>query len=236
MHFDYIIIIPYRNRKAHLDAFIAKVVPIFQRVLKSFKVVVVEQAEGKLFNRGALLNIGYQEYKTNVSDSTWFFNHDVDVYPNEACVEKYYFNNTNNTIPGFVGIITPPCDTLGTVIKFSASEFARCNGYPNNFWGWGVEDKALQNRVELAGIPISKILYHDSPELLQWFEIKNDVDDRIKDREFQMKTHFEYDRFKYLPTIQKECYVMISGINTLKYKVLYRDCLDENVDLIKVDI
>lgn len=240
MPFDYIIIIPYRNRKAHLEAFIAKVVPIFQKVLKSFKIVVVEQAEGKLFNRGALLNIGYQEYKSQ-SQNTWFFNHDVDVYPNEACVEKYYLNQPNQpnqqsnlSSIGFCGIITPPCDTLGTVIKFSSAEFAKCNGYPNNFWGWGVEDKALQNRVELAGIPISKVFYHDSPELPHWFEIKNDVDDRVKDREFQMKTHFEYDTFKYLPDAQKARYVMISGLNTLKYEVLYKEALTPDVDLIKV--
>lgn len=236
MPFDYIIIIPYRNRKVHLDAFIAKVIPIFQKVLKSFKVVIVEQADGKLFNRGALLNIGYQEYKSQSPDA-WFFNHDVDVYPNEACVEKYYLSqpyNNNTANAGFCGIITPPCDTLGTVIKFSAPEFATCNGYPNNFWGWGVEDKALQNRVELAGIPITKVFYHNSPELSNWFEIKNDVDDRVRDREFQMKTHFEYDAFKYLPDAQKRRYVMISGLNTLKYEVLYRESLGEYVELIKV--
>lgn len=230
MQFDYIILIPYRNRNVHLEVFIEKVVPIFQKVLKSFKVVVVEQSEGKLFNRGSLLNIGYQEYK---AEGKWFFNHDVDVYPNESCVEKYYLNQAN-TIPGFYGIITPPCDTLGTVIKFPGTEFSKCNGYPNNFWGWGVEDKALQNRAELAGIPISKIFYHDSPELTQWFEIKNDVDDRVKDREFQMKTHFEYDTFKYLPVEQKSRYVMISGLNTLKYEVLYRETLSEYVDIIKI--
>ena len=232
MPFDYIILIPYRNRKAHLEAFIAKVVPIFQKVLKSFKVVVIEQAEGKLFNRGALLNIGYQECKM---DGKWFFNHDVDVYPNEECVEKYY-RNQPNAVLGFTGIITPPCDTLGTVIKFPGTEFAKCNGYPNNFWGWGVEDKALQNRVELAGIPIRKIFYHDSPNLQQWFDIRNDVDDRVKDHEIQMKTHFEYDTFKYLPAEQKARYVMISGLNTLRYEVLFRETLSEYVDVIKVAI
>lgn len=232
MQFNYIILIPYRNRSAHLEAFIAKVVPIFQKVLKSFKVVVVEQAEGKLFNRGALLNIGYQEYK---AEGEWFFNHDVDVYPNEACVEKYYLNQAH-TILGFYGIITPPCDTLGTVIKFPGTDFSKCNGYPNNFWGWGVEDKALQNRAELKGIPISKIFYHDSTEMPLWFEIKNDVDDRVKDREFQMKTHFEYDTFKYLPVEHKSRYVMVSGLNTLKYEVLYRETLSEYVDVIKVAI
>ena len=233
MSYDYIIIIPYRNRQTHLEGFIARVVPLFQKILKSFKVVVVEQAEGKIFNRGALLNIGYEEYKQHSKEGGWFFNHDVDVYPTEACIEKYYLSRPDTPL-GFWGIITPPCDTLGTVIKFPSSEFARCNGYPNNFWGWGVEDKALQNRVELAGIPIRKVFYHDNPELQQWFDIKNDIDDRIKDREFQMKTHFEYDTFKYLPQKQKGRYVMISGLNTLKYEVLFRESLGEHVDLIKV--
>jgi hypothetical protein len=233
MTFDYIIIIPYRNRKLHLEEFIYRIVPIFEKVLKSFKVVIVEQVEGKLFNRGALLNIGYQEYKLQ---GGWFFNHDVDVYPNEACVEKYYLNHINQDdfVPGFWGIITPPCDTLGTVIKFPGKEFAKCNGYPNNFWGWGVEDKALQNRVELANIPICKVFYHDSPELKQWFEVKNDIDDRVKDREFQMKTHFEYDTYKFLPYEQKSKYVMISGLNTLNYQILNRESLGDHVDLIKV--
>lgn len=232
MAYDYIILIPYRNRKKHLDEFINRMVPIFKKVLKSFKIVIVEQADGKLFNRGALLNIGYQEYKLQ---GIWFFNHDVDIYPNEACVEQYYLNQLE-TQSGFWGIITPPCDTLGTVIKFPASEFAKCNGYPNNFWGWGVEDKALQNRVELADIPITKVFYHDSPNLQQWFDIKNDADDRVKDREFQMKTHFEYDTFKYLPQEQKARYIMISGLNTLKYEVIDKNTLEEHVDLIKVDL
>ncbi len=233
MPLEYIIIIPYRNRKEHLDTFIARVVPIFQKVLQSFKVVIVEQTEGKLFNRGALLNIGYLEYKDK---AVWFFNHDVDVYPNEACVEKYYLNHINQDdfVPGFWGIITPPCDTLGTVIKFPGNAFAKCNGYPNNFWGWGVEDKALQNRVELAGIPIRKVFYHDSPELQQWFDIKNDVDDRVRDREFQMKTHFEYDTFKFLPNEQKARYVMISGLNKMNYQVLHRESIGEHVEFIKV--
>ena len=79
MVYDYVILVPYRNRKQHLDLFILQNVPLFQKILKSFKVVVIEQDEGKLFNRGALLNIGFNEYKDK---TVCFFNHDVDYYPN----------------------------------------------------------------------------------------------------------------------------------------------------------
>jgi len=61
--FENVIIIPYRNRKEHLDLFITNVIPLFETYLKPFKLVVVEQEDGKLFNRGMLLNIGFNEYK-----------------------------------------------------------------------------------------------------------------------------------------------------------------------------
>ena len=69
IEFENVIIIPYRNRKEHLKLFIKDVIPLFEKYLKPFKVVVVEQEEGKLFNRGMLLNIGFNEYK----DKSRFF-------------------------------------------------------------------------------------------------------------------------------------------------------------------
>jgi hypothetical protein len=234
---EYIIIIPYRNRKQQLDKFINEIVPLFQKILKSFKVVVIEQEDGKLFNRGALLNIGYKEYK---NDGNWFFNHDVDYYPTEMCIESYYLNHPNHVsgaiFSGFTGIVTPPCDTLGTVIKFPRDAFAECNGYPNNYWGWGVEDKALQNRVEFAGIPIIKVFYHDSPELKNYFEIRNDIDDRQRDQEFQKKTILEYDIFKFITPAQKKTNIYLSGLNNLNYDIISRETINEFVDLIKVAI
>ena len=237
--YDYIIIIPYRNRQSQLEKFITETVPLFQKILKSFKVVIVEQADGKLFNRGSLLNIGFVEYKKHAK---WFFNHDVDYYPTETCIEQYYLNTppneldkTDNVI-GFVGIITPPCDTLGTIIKFHGDYFERCNGYPNNFWGWGVEDKALQNRVELFNIPIKKIFYHNSPNIKDFFQMRDDIDDRILDHVFQQKTNFEYHIFKVLTISQKLEHSSKSGLNNLVYHIISRRSVGEWVDIIKVDL
>ena len=36
---------------------------------------------------------------------------------------------------------------FGGIVTFSAGGFRAVNGYPNNFWGWGGEDDALQLRV-----------------------------------------------------------------------------------------
>ena len=50
------IIIPYRDRKSHLEMFL----PYMKKYLKEYdyKIYVIEQNDNKPFNRGKLLNIG----------------------------------------------------------------------------------------------------------------------------------------------------------------------------------
>jgi hypothetical protein len=228
-----VILIPYRNRKEHLDIFIKDIIPLFEKYLQPFKLVIIEQEEGKLFNRGLLLNIGFNEYKDL---ATYFYNHDVDIYPNELAISSFYTNHNYKCEDRFVGIYTPPCNTLGTIIKFHKKLFRKINGYPNNFWGWGVEDKALQNRVEFMHIPIKKILFRNSINIGDYFTVKNDIDDRHRDNFFQSKTNFEYDEFINLPSEIKLKYIMSSGLNNLEYKIISKESLELNIDLIKVSI
>jgi hypothetical protein len=61
--YENIIVIPYRNRESQLNFFIKNIVPLIQEHLPKSKILVIEQNEGKLFNRGALLNVAFKEYK-----------------------------------------------------------------------------------------------------------------------------------------------------------------------------
>jgi hypothetical protein len=228
--YENIIIIPYRNRKEHLELFIKDVIPLFEKYLKPFKVVIIEQEVGKLFNRGMLLNIGFNEYKDK---SKYFFTHDVDIYPNEKCIKEIYTKEEYNNI---VGIYTSDCNTLGGIIKFTTNNFKKLNGFPNNFWGWGVEDKALQNRVEYMKIQINKTILKNDKNRFDYFTIKNDVDDRLMDTLFNDKTHFEYNIFNTLIDSIKIKYIMNSGLNNLTYKIISRENINENIEIIKVSI
>ena len=53
------IIVPERNRKEHMDIFI----PFMQNLLDGenldYRILIVTQDDEKLFNRGKLLNIGF---------------------------------------------------------------------------------------------------------------------------------------------------------------------------------
>ena len=231
-----IIIVPYRNRKEHLDIFIRDAIPLFEKYLQPFKVVVVEQNEGKLFNRGVTINIGFNEYK---EQSEYFFTHDIDIVPKENCVKEIYTKipSSNNTV---MGILTAGsgCNTLGGIIKFNSETFSKANGFPNNMWGWGVEDKALQNRVDFMNINIEKNIISDrkNPLEAENFSIKDDVNDRHQDNDFNHRTHFEYDIFKNLGNESKQIHIMKSGLNNLEYEVLSKTMLHEHVELIKVKV
>ena len=228
--FENVIIIPYRNRKEHLDLFIKDVIPLFEKYLKPFKVIIIEQEEGKLFNRGMLLNIGFNEYKDK---SRFYFTHDVDIYPNNKCIKELYTKQEKNNV---VGIYTSQCNTLGGIIKFTSQNFQKSNGFPNNFWGWGVEDKALQNRVEYMKIQVNKTILKNDKNRFDYFTIKNDVDDRLMDTLFNDKTHFEYNIFNTLIDSIKINYIMNSGLNNLTYKIISRETINENIEIIKVNI
>ena len=226
--FENIIIIPYRRREHHIRKFIDEVVPLFREHLGPFKVVIVEQEDGKLFNRGHVINIGYNEYK---NQTKYIITHDVDVYPNEKCVIDLYCKVPETDI---MGIYTSHCNTLGGVVKINVESYADINGFPNNFWGWGVEDKALQNRAETYNKTISKNILNNDPNRFSLFDIKNDVNDRINDATFSDRTHFEYDKFRLMSHANKISHIQQSGINTIKYKIIDRSKIVEDIDWIKV--
>ena len=145
--YENIIAIPFRNRQEHLEYFIKNTVPLLQEYLPNSKVVVIEQNEGKLFNRGMILNVAFKEYENKTK---YFFTHDVDINPTEKCIKEHYTKQVNNT--DVLGIYTSQYNTLGGIIKISNQTLHQLNGFPNDIWGWGSEDKALQNRAEYYNI------------------------------------------------------------------------------------
>ena len=70
-----IILIPYRNREEHLKYFIKNTIPYLKQYLNPFKIIIIEQNNDRLFNRGKLLNVGFLEY---FKEGKYFFTHDVD--------------------------------------------------------------------------------------------------------------------------------------------------------------
>jgi hypothetical protein len=149
------IVVPYRDRAAHLQQFIPHILDYFchdkiDRKIQ-FQIHVIEQHGTKEFNRGKLLNCGYSIVKAQC-DYVCF--HDVDYLPIWA--DYTYDKNParlcwhglthSNDYEGF----------FGAVVLFSKKHFNEINGYPNCYWGWGCEDVELRLRCETAGLEIDK--------------------------------------------------------------------------------
>jgi hypothetical protein len=222
--YENIIIIPYRHREKHLEYFIKNTVPLFQKYLPNTKVVVVEQNDGKLFNRGAVLNVGFKEYQNKTK---YFFTHDVDMNPTEQVIKTIY---TIKDIE-ILRIKNVHTESLGGIIKIMHDKIFYVNGFPNNIWGWGIEDRALYYRCLMKNIKIMdnsnqsfNIMSHKSNAVVYTGEKKIISDIWMS------------ENINKLNNEKKEELIMSSGLNNLEYTILERKMIHDIVELIKIDI
>lgn len=222
--YENVVLIPYRNRQEHLDYFINNTVPLFEKWLPNTKVVVVEQTDSKLFNRGALLNVGFKEYQNKTK---YFFTHDVDYNPNEKVVRDIYSCDEIDILR----IKSPHNTSLGGVAKMSHGAIFNINGFPNYIWGWGIEDRALYYRCRMKNIIVTenhnknfKVMAHKS-NAHRYIGEKKKISDMWKD-----------DYISKLDENEKKALIMDSGLNNLDYRVIKRISLHHCVELIHVDI
>ena len=210
--YENVILIPYRDRKEHLNYFLENSLPLLQENIPNMRLVVIEQDNEKLFNRGKLLNIGFSLYKNKTN---YFITHDVDINPLPTIISHYAEEIPKETVKG---IYTSGCNTLGGIIKIHTETIHRCNGFPNDFWGWGVEDKALQNRCDFFGVIKKTTITNADHDRHTYFTVFNDIDDRKKDR-FTEKTGFEYNTFSKLNEYEKIDWILTSGVHNIGYNL-----------------
>lgn len=160
----HIFIIPYRHREEELAEWIANMIPYLNIHIGygKYEVIVVNQGNEALFNRGALCNIGYLEikkkYPNNYKHLQYIF-HDVDVYPLKKDIINY------NTMLGeakhpYGELLTDLGGTLGTICVMIGSDYEKVNGHPN-YYGWGSEDVCIARRCNVVGIRINNDNMHE---------------------------------------------------------------------------
>lgn len=193
-----ILIVPYRDRLEHLQKFVEH--------YKMFKILVVEQANDKLFNRGKLFNVGFNESKENV---TVF--HDVDLLVHDlGCYLSFFDLKGAIHLSGLCEQFNykVPYETcFGGVTAFDANSFLKCNGFSNDFWGWGGEDDDLYNRTKLAGVNVRFCqnkyysLKHEKQPITQHYKVN-----------------------KVLCTQTDKTWLK-SGLNSMRYEVIKKDTI-----------
>lgn len=132
-------IIPYRDRAAHLERFLSHHVKMFPDA----EFIVVEQEEGKPFNRGKLLNVGFLEAK----HCDYFAFQDVDM----LAIRADYSPPSN--IRQLASSNIQRVNYFGGVTLFTKQAFLKADGYSNEFFS-RAEDNEFFRQVTIKGIPI----------------------------------------------------------------------------------
>ena len=141
------IVVPYRNRESHLETFLK----YMKTYLKdyTYEIIVVNQTDEQLFNRGKLLNIGAKYAINNGFDYMCF--HDVDMLPKTADYSyPEYPTSLISELENKEGNVF--FNYFGGVTLFNTKDFITINGYSNDYWGWGYEDTDLFYRVTHSGL------------------------------------------------------------------------------------
>lgn len=136
-----IIIVPYRNRAAHLAQFLSHMAIHYPLI----DICVVEQEIGKPFNRGKLLNIGFLQ---NPGYRHYIF-HDVDMLPINALYETKY----NITVLQLAKSDIQLFGYLGGVTRFGPKIFHESGGYHNEYYH-RAEDNEMRFNLKRLGINV----------------------------------------------------------------------------------
>ena len=133
------IIVPFRdlhveqNRAAHLEQFVPHMLQFLSacKGIRSYAIYIVEQSDdGRKFNRGKLLNIGFQQAKHNTKAAhDVFVFHDVDLLP-QPDLHRWYAKFP--TKPLHIARVWDRYSNnpkyFGGVVSFSSSDYKRING------------------------------------------------------------------------------------------------------------
>jgi len=146
-------IVPYRDREQQFTLFKRHMTYILEDFdPNEYLVFFIHQCDNRSFNRGALKNIGFliirELFPSDYRDITLVFN-DIDTMPYMKNFLNYH--TTLGSIKHFYGVKS----TLGGIVSITAADFEKMGGFPN-FWSWGFEDNALQDRAEKYNIHVDR--------------------------------------------------------------------------------
>jgi hypothetical protein len=161
-----VFIVPYRNRIQH-KFFFSKYMSFILENDEDYEIYFTHQCDARTFNRGAVKDIGFiavrNKYPQHYRDITFIFN-DVDTIP---FTKIFDYETTHGVVKHYYGFKY----ALGGIVVMKGADFEKTNGFPC-FWGWGMEDNALQKRCESVGLKIDRSVFYNigSPEILQLFD------------------------------------------------------------------
>jgi hypothetical protein len=179
-----VFIVPYRDREQHLAFFKNHMTTVILKDIDpaTYEFLIVHQNDSRSFNRGAMKNIGFlhvrAKYPNDYDKITLVFN-DVDTMPYTSILD---YKTQRGTVKHFYGYQF----ALGGIFSINAKDFEETGGFPN-FWAWGYEDNAMNQRVLAKNLVIDRSVF---------FPIMDKNILQLKDGITRLVNRGEYDDFK----------------------------------------
>lgn len=241
----HIFLIPYRDRESELEIWYNNMKPYLDNQLGDgmYEVFVIHQCDDRMFNRGALCNIGFLYAKSMYPDkykNIQFIIHDVDIYPikveGKEDIIKYNTMRCEARHP--YGVLRPQFGgTLGGICIMYGEDYERINGMPNYF-GWGGEDVALSRRCRAHKININeeRFINRRTSDLI--------VDPESHVSDAKQKIIRVTDKLNLRKALTENSLNNINGLNNLQYTIKEKNhifydnnndkCNDKNWNMINI--
>jgi hypothetical protein len=165
-----VFIVPYRDREKDKAAFLENITNLLADAPEPepYEIYFAHQYDARPFNRGAMKNIGFlaikDKYPLAYREMTFIF-HDVDTWPTAKGLVDY--QTTNGVVKHYYGFKF----ALGGMFAIKGADFEKSKGFPN-FWGWGIEDNAMNDRCLAAGLTIDRSCFYEvsDPRIARSFD------------------------------------------------------------------
>ncbi|KAI0240674.1 Beta-1,4-galactosyltransferase 3 [Lamellibrachia satsuma] len=155
------VIIPHRDRAAHLRLLLFYLHPFLQRQMRHYQIFVVEQAYNETFNKGVIMNMAFNEVMRRGHWDCIVF-HDVDMIPQNDRNIYECTRQPRHLSPGLdeMRFTLLYWGLVGGALALTPAQVVHTNGYSNMYWGWGGEDDDMFTRIEGAGYVVTRPSNH----------------------------------------------------------------------------
>eukprot|EP01083_Nonionella_stella_P287956 980195_1 len=151
-----LVVIPMRDnpgettRNSMLPIIVSVLESKFRRTNQSYHILIVEQANGRLFNRAALFNVGFLWGNEKWKECDYVIAHDIDEIPLHEDMDYGYPSRPIHLLRSRSKDNFRPLYSTnwGGNVAINNKHFKKINGYSNKFWGWGGEDDDFYNRIK----------------------------------------------------------------------------------------
>jgi hypothetical protein len=218
------IVIPYRDREAHLLELLPELATVLKAQGIRYQVLVVEQEAGELFNRGKLINTGVH-YAADTTD--YYCIHDVDAVPVTAdyrcpsqplrLVHRILGPQDESQVPsGRRQEGHRASHYFSGAVSVCKSQVFAANGFSNEYRGWGKEDDDFFFRLLLAGFTC----YYDTQGVFR--DLPNPRDQQVQRARGKVPPHVAVNRKRRSRFLRGMIDPVQDGLSTLRYRVTER--------------